>query len=122
MATGDAILISVLLVIALALTTFIFIFKKQYWSMLAAIFWIIPTYNRFGAAVKQWDTNYNLGYFGMAMIVFCLTTLFWAFKVVPEKKSEVVEDDYWTKKEKRAAEIRKRRPKRYRNTGPWDIG
>jgi magnesium-transporting ATPase (P-type) len=124
MITGDAIWLGILVFVAMGLTIMIFTFKNQIFSILSAGLWALLAINRFShATVANYsDFDYTIGYFLFAVSLFCLTTMFWYFKKPKAEKAIVEEEDYGERKEKRVAQLRKRRPivrKRRKDIDDW---
>jgi hypothetical protein len=101
----------------------LFFFKRQLISFISGVTWLVLAIYQFRQAysgdpdigVMTWAFGWICIIIGIAM----LTAPWHLLKVVKEPKSLVPEDDYYAMREKRMADIRKRRPKR--KAGPWNL-
>jgi hypothetical protein len=124
MVTGDAIWLGILVAIACTLTYLVFRIKNPIFSILAGTLWAVLGVNRISASANRnySDFNYTIGVFFLVVAIASITTIFWAFKKSKGETPVIEEEDYWTRKEKRVAQLRKRRPhviRRKREIDDW---
>jgi hypothetical protein len=120
-------LLSIYFVIGISvfLTIMLFCFKNKYLSLISGLGWsIIGVYDFTRAYSGDPDAGtmtWAFGWICLVLALVCWTSPLWltGMKVIKETKKEVIEDDYWTAKEKRMEKLRARRPKRRANN-PWN--
>ena len=100
----------------------LFFFKRQMISFISGVTWLVLSVYEFRQAysgdpdigVMTW----GLGWVCIIIGIVMLTAPWHLLKVKKEVTSIVPEDDYFTMREKRMEQLRKRRPKR---KPPWNI-